>query len=602
MVLKRKLPSTVGGSVASPAKQSEVSAAAPAYEEKSTPESAPVAPEPDLPTPSSPEAPTEAAEVNWSLDDLPEAEAPVSAPIAPEPQLSEPVSAPTEAPMDDMVMSAPEQPSENLVKAPSFGEDALESEPMAVEGMVPPPSMGEPKEESAADGWSIDGIASEPAPASFTPEPTKPDTQSNLPPWQQGVAAGVEPPILPGSDDEVEEGSKSKVFVGLALLAVLVGGVYYAFVEKSDKTTEKLARITNALEEVSEVPVEDSGFPEVEQRTMDSVAIVGDNVEEVVVEEKVETPFADFPAEGESLDEVEVEEVPEDVVAAAIAEGQKQVEEVQVEEPKVVEAQVTQETVVEFVDVPEEEVDELITGEEAPEAPAEMENFFERLRTEIDKAEQERTGEIDVAKDGAGEEIVKEVPKVVREQRNEQSLADLEAELAEYRRVLAGGSGETPKKVTPMEFFDGQVESQTMGTIPMPENAIQQREVKEQNKAASMYGANPYNLPVVGEPSQEPLQKVRTLDDFDVTMFVPEEKRIRMPKSVRPTFRASEFPKVYLLSLIPGQGIIAQNQGTQGALMIGESVEGWELVTVATQYAEFRKGKRRHVLTLNGIR
>ncbi|MFZ2620404.1 MAG: hypothetical protein WAX89_05970, partial [Alphaproteobacteria bacterium] len=69
------------------------------------------------------------------------------------------------------------------------------------------------------------------------------------------------------------------------------------------------------------------------------------------------------------------------------------------------------------------------------------------------------------------------------------------------------------------------------------------------------------------------------------------------PKGVRPRLSATDFPSVELLSLVPDRGIIALNEGREGVLLIGEEVEGWELVAVMTDYAEFRNGQRKHILT-----
>lgn len=498
----------------------------------------------------------------------------------------------------------------------SFAEDSLENSyasdetPLSADASIP---AEDSEEKPAAGGWSLEDLIQEPEPFSFDEQEEareKEETKSNLPPWQQG-ATGGEPPILPGLGDDLdasEPNNKLRVFAGLALVAALCVGVYYAFVEEKDQTTEKLARITNALEEVSEKPDEvKEVFPEVEERRMgdlqsEPVLTPEEDEAEIsvaLIEDK--GTFADFPAEGETFED---DVLPENAVEDVLNKAKENLAEAKVS----TEESSSGGTVVEFLDVDEGEVDEMITGEDAPEVPEEMNNFFERLRSEIQKAEQQRTGEAKVVETEKGETKVVEVPKVVREEDNHLKVSDLEAELAEYRRVLAGGSGESPKKVTPSEFFngpDGDVQSNS-GAIPAParsgDTAAPIRGAEEQAKAASMYGANPYNLPVVPEPSQQPVQKVRTLDDYDVTMFVPEEKRIRMPKNIQPSLNNADFPPVYLLSLVPGQGVIAQNRGVQGVLMIGESVDSWELVTVATGYAEFRKGKRRHVLTLDGIR
>ena len=592
MVLKRKLPSTMGENVASSAKHSEATA----------PESAS----------SNPQVETGSEKKPDDLSVPSAGDLPKPPPIAPEPELdAEPLS--SKDPEDDMTIPVKDSSPVAPIAPPSFGEEGLD---------MPKPNASA-QEETASSGWRIEDLVAphaanaEPAqtaeipvaptheaaptlpeqPSEKMPEssslPEMPESNVNLPPWQQG-GGHSEPPILPGAGDEMDGGSKNKAIAGLLLLAVLAGGAYYTFVERGDTTTERLARITNALEEVSEQPLEDALVkPESVQPSQPSA--FSPKAPEVVVEADVEDaenvqPFLDFPAEGEELPETNTPspEVAQDDVEAVFQEAQEQSSE-----------KVENQTVVEFIDVPEGEVDELITGEDVEEVPEDVTNFVDRWKNAVEKAEQKRQGAIEEVVEEETNEVVEEiVDPYERERRNSEKLQELEEELTAYRRILAGENADGPKKIAPLDFFNrGEA-----GAIPEPERAGGTGEVKTQQQAASMYGANPYNLPVVSEPDQKPLQKIRTLDDFDVTMFEPEKPRVRIPKNVHPSFKAHEFPEVYLLSLVPGQGIVAQNRGRQGVLMLGESLEGWELVAVASQYAEFRKGKRRHVLTLHGVR
>jgi hypothetical protein len=73
---------------------------------------------------------------------------------------------------------------------------------------------------------------------------------------------------------------------------------------------------------------------------------------------------------------------------------------------------------------------------------------------------------------------------------------------------------------------------------------------------------------------------------------------VRIPKNVRPTFRATNFPPLILLSTVPKKGIIAELNTKQGVLLIGESVSGWELLSVKQEYAEFTNGKRKHIVSI----
>jgi hypothetical protein len=104
---------------------------------------------------------------------------------------------------------------------------------------------------------------------------------------------------------------------------------------------------------------------------------------------------------------------------------------------------------------------------------------------------------------------------------------------------------------------------------------------------AELYGSNPGNLPVLPEPVAEQ-PKVRQLSDFDVAMFEPEKDKVRIPKGIRPRLSTSDFPEMDVLSLVPNKGLIAYHNGQEGVLLIGESVDGWQLVGVNGQAAEFR--------------
>jgi hypothetical protein len=53
-----------------------------------------------------------------------------------------------------------------------------------------------------------------------------------------------------------------------------------------------------------------------------------------------------------------------------------------------------------------------------------------------------------------------------------------------------------------------------------------------------------------------------------------------------------------VLSFVPDYGIIGLNRGSEGVLLIGESLEGWELVGVYDAYAEFRKGELNKIVTI----
>jgi hypothetical protein len=69
-----------------------------------------------------------------------------------------------------------------------------------------------------------------------------------------------------------------------------------------------------------------------------------------------------------------------------------------------------------------------------------------------------------------------------------------------------------------------------------------------------------------------------------------------MPKGVRPSIAAGDFPSLDILSLVPGRGLIAYYQGKEGVLLVGEKVAGWRLVGVNATTAEFSSGEKRQTV------
>jgi hypothetical protein len=113
-----------------------------------------------------------------------------------------------------------------------------------------------------------------------------------------------------------------------------------------------------------------------------------------------------------------------------------------------------------------------------------------------------------------------------------------------------------------------------------------------------LFDQNPYNLPLITEPSAQVTQTVRTLTDFDGEVFNPEQPKVRVPRGLKPRISATDFPEMELLSLVEGKGISAKHAEKEGVLLIGEVLDGWELIAVQTDYAEFKSGNRKHVLSM----
>ncbi|PIZ32132.1 MAG: hypothetical protein COY40_00040 [Alphaproteobacteria bacterium CG_4_10_14_0_8_um_filter_53_9] len=163
----------------------------------------------------------------------------------------------------------------------------------------------------------------------------------------------------------------------------------------------------------------------------------------------------------------------------------------------------------------------------------------------------------------------------------------IEAELDAYRQTLATADNalETPK---PSEFLRGGEEPLATKPAPVEPPAA---------TGAEMAGENPSNLPILPEPTAETTPPVRTLADFDVAAFEPDKNRVRIPKGIKPRFSSTDFPEMEVLSFVPGRGVIAFNRGREGVLLIGESLEGWELITVGPDSAQFSNGKRTQYVT-----
>ncbi|MDD9912842.1 MAG: hypothetical protein OXR68_06690 [Alphaproteobacteria bacterium] len=233
---------------------------------------------------------------------------------------------------------------------------------------------------------------------------------------------------------------------------------------------------------------------------------------------------------------------------------------------------------IEFVDIDPEEADSPITAEGAEDMPEDI-SAVAKLQREISRLK-------------AGKEKETSEDITVKESVQDDGLVptkeQIQAELEAYRKALASAS-DAGRITSGDNFSDVRPQS----TLPKEQTV----EGPEGLPPSTAYVENPYNLPVIPEPDADTEPKVRTLNDFDLALFEPDDKRIRMPKGVQPRLSATDFPEVDVLSFVPDRGIIAANKGRQGVLLLGESMEGWELVGVYDDYAEFRNGSRQYILT-----
>ncbi|NBV54666.1 MAG: hypothetical protein EBR79_03025, partial [Proteobacteria bacterium] len=114
---------------------------------------------------------------------------------------------------------------------------------------------------------------------------------------------------------------------------------------------------------------------------------------------------------------------------------------------------------------------------------------------------------------------------------------------------------------------------------------------------SELYTNNPGNLPIVGEPAANAPARIRELADFQVEPFEPERPKVLIPRNLKPRLAATDFPSIEVLSFVPSRGIIAHASGREGVLLIGETIEGWELTNVTGEMAEFKAGQKSHYIT-----
>lgn len=560
-----------------------------------------------------------------------------------------PAKSPPLAPESTVESSASAIPerSSKLSEENAFQERHLPENDFEIESSPAEPSTStEPTIDSWAEepelsgGWDLDdadtfkntdddifgSMAQEQVQKEQTLAPQEPTLEKNetkssdpLPPWQQG-AAGVEAPELPEgttfqNEDEVSPAQvaarkaaaivyhdKAKPVGALFGIVILmaIGFAGYSFFVEKDETTEVISRWTGSLNEVSEeIPTGDTtqnnngATPSLQPEAVVDMASMNKTEISVPSQQPAETPVDE--AEMGDLMVSEEPEPMEDEIAPEIPTDEAETEQ----------NNESNNTIVEFVDVPEEDVEKPIDANGAPDMPEEV-GVIVQLQQAIEEARKEKNPENFKPAEAPEEVVAKEddvemLSPAELDERNKELSRQLEDELAEYRRILAGETDTVEKpgyKPTPDEYFEEREKERASaeeGSIPLPER---KSALLSQKQAESLYGSNPYNLPVVPEPSYQENNGVRTLDEFDVAMFQVERERVRIPKNIRPSFRATNFPPLILLSTVPRKGIIAELNSKQGVLLIGESVSGWELLTVKQEYAEFTNGKRKHIVSI----
>lgn len=485
--------------------------------------------------------PAEAPKPPTPVEEEPEAPAPVKAPPAPAaPKKVEPPTAPEEPkqpPAPQQKETEKPAPTPKKTATLSFDEEP-EKEAEAVLPWVAAPSK--------IEDWDV--------PAA----PEKPGN-NGMPPWVQQEAGKGPSPTLPPSEDDTPNLNNAAVVADQynalrnGALLILVGGIlfgtYILFFRQQENTTEMLARWTGTLSEVSqEVPTEIE-----EERTVVANAVVAETTEDVLL------PAPNVENEDLAIKPLPLEELPD-----------------------------VEETTIVLAD-PKPTAQEVLP----PAKPrAEDVSLFASLQNAIKEAKKEK----ELAEDPATPTAKKE-DRLVEGQAAE---VDLEAELAAYRQQLAS-SGQNQVLPKPSSFFqeykeEGRTVTEPLPTLPPVE---QGSPVGAPLSPPVAYNSNPAGLPIVGEPKVVEKPSVRQLEDFDATMFAAAEPSVRIPKNLRPSMNATTFPALEILSMVPNRGVIALKDDQEGVLMIGETIEGWELISVYDEYAEFQKNNRRHIMTRN---
>ena len=252
---------------------------------------------------------------------------------------------------------------------------------------------------------------------------------------------------------------------------------------------------------------------------------------------------------------------------------------------------------VNFADVPPEQAGQPIVADGSEQMPENM-GFFNRLNEGIDKARAAKEGAADMAEISATAIPTLAASNAAAERQR------IQDELAAYRSALA--QSPNPSDLTPANFRrdpDGYMDGKA-GNAPQGQMASGQLLPPPTGAEggavppAELYTNNPANLPVVAEPVAGVPQRVRTLADFpDVEAYMPEREKVEIPRNLKPKLAATDFPSLEVLSFVPGKGIVAFADGREGVLLIGESINGWELVAVSPENAQFKTGQRSHQVT-----
>jgi hypothetical protein len=429
----------------------------------------------------------------------------------------------------------------------------------------------------------------------------KMDGIPGLPPQFGGKkGAGGPPPELPSAQPSAGDKGPNQAGRNALLLLVVVailGGGYYT-VQNLTSVQEGFARATGTLSEFSEeIPTAQNG--------------ANGNIlapERVVIVGQDKAPVAQEPVVSAAVQAAPQPTQPQPPAPPAEDAGTDEFAALEEAEQSAVEPAPQPEsagTVVEFVDVAPEEAEAPVVAEGEADLPEDVSLFANLQKAILEAREEKRRRETALTDEEEAANVEVDPAQLSRVERNQRSAVlqqELEREMSQYREVLAAIQNPALRP-SPNEFFEDPQKYLDLAAQNQAARSAQQQAQAPQGQnalpRAEISPDNPYNLPYLPEPEAESTPQVRQFAEFGAEAFTPQTPRVRIPQGVQPRLRASDFPKLEVLSLVPDKGVIAYHNGREGVLLIGETIEGWELVGVYNGYAEFANGQRKHVVSNN---
>lgn len=512
---------------------------------------------------------------------------------------SEPLPAPEPQPVPKFIPKPlPDEPElddqpepEPVIAAPIISPSAKPQEPVTSPFNLAKPPVAEPLPPVRSDlpwttpqpagdwdiavpetpGWSHDALPTETLPAepSQLPAPVdmyRPQTTEvggGNPPWAGAnlssatptrAASTLPPPELPRSIPRRSGGAPW----GVMLVGLLIAGgaAYLAFKPSSSGTIQQsMARLTNAVKD-------QGGLIGISGTSPNSLIAGQDIGNNGLLPAPSSTLFSGAP-------------LPPVATAAENATG------------------TSSSSVVNFADVTPEQAKQPIVADGTEKMPADVSLMSKWQQAVAAARDRKETGEATTSETVAAIAATDKATDT-----GPYTEAKLQDELAAYRRALA--ESPNPSSLKPAQFLkdpDGYMDGKPQQVANTDSSGTTNTSGSEPNllPPPELYTNNPKNLPVVAEPAAAAPPRTRTLADFqDAEPFAPVTDHVEIPKGLRPSLAATDFPALEVLSFVPGRGIVAYSDGREGVLLIGEMLNGWELVGVTPDHAEFKAGEKTY--------